>query len=99
MDIPKCDHAMGETMPFSKFDIDPQHIEAMRAAFYRVCDILQLECNAGDPMTEIVVMKIVELAKAGELDPERLCIGVIAELESAPTGVAAGSPVQRVGAA
>ena len=49
-------------------------------------------------MTEIVVMKIVELAKAGELDPERLCIGVIAELESAPTGAAAGSPVQRVGA-
>ena len=86
-------------MPFSKFDVDPEHIEPMRAAFHRVCDILQLKCDAGDPMTEIVVMKIVELAKTGELDPERLCIGVLAELESAPTGAAVGSTVHRVGAA
>jgi hypothetical protein len=99
MNMPNCDHAMGETMPFSKFDVDPEHIEAMRAAFHRVCDILQLKCDAGDPTTEIVVMKIVELAKTGELDPERLCIGVLAELELAPTGAAAGSPVRGIGAA
>jgi hypothetical protein len=86
--------SVGATMPFSKHDIDPQHIEAMRAAFRRVCDILQLNCEADDPMTEIVVMKIVELAKAGELDPERLCLAVIADLDGAPqAGAAAGTPL------
>jgi hypothetical protein len=85
--------SMGATMPFSKHNIDPEHIEAMRAAFHRVCDVLQLNCDADDPMTEIVVMKIVELAKAGELDPERLCIAVMAGLDDAPrTGAAAGTP-------
>jgi hypothetical protein len=47
-------------LPFAFTNVGIQIIqqsEAMRAAFYRVCDILQLECNAGDPMTEIVVMK------------------------------------------
>jgi hypothetical protein len=57
-------------MPFSKFDVDPDHIESMRTAFRLVCDALQLDCRADDPMTEIVVMKVVELAKAGERDPE-----------------------------
>jgi hypothetical protein len=67
-------------MPFSKYDIDPEYIEAMRAAFHRVCDVLQLDGDREDPMTEIVVTKIVELAKAGELDPEQLCIGTLAAL-------------------
>jgi hypothetical protein len=80
-------------MPFSKHHIDPAHIEAMRAAFYRVCGILRLNGNRDDTMTEIVVMKIVELAKAGELDPESLCIAVLADLDDAPrAGAAAGSP-------
>jgi hypothetical protein len=84
--------SVGATMPFSKH-IDPEHIEAMRAAFHRVCDVLQLNCDTDDPMTEIVVMKIVELAKAGELDPERLCIAVMAGLDDSPrTGAAAGTP-------
>jgi hypothetical protein len=84
---------MGAAMPFSKYNIDPEHIEAMRAAFHWVCDILQLNSDADDPMTEIVVMKIVELAKAGELDPERLCIAVLADLDDAPrAGAAADSP-------
>jgi hypothetical protein len=68
-------------MPFSKYDIDPEQIEAMRAAFHRVCGILQLKGDLDDPMTEIVVTKIVELAKTGELDPERLCIAVLADLD------------------
>jgi hypothetical protein len=85
---------MGATMPFSKHNIDPEHIEAMRAAFHRVCDVLQLNCEADDPMTEVVVMKIVELGKAGELDPERLCLAVFAELDCAPqAGAAAGTPL------
>jgi hypothetical protein len=84
---------MGVTMPFSKYIIDPEHIETMRAAFHRVCDVLQLDCGTEDPMTEIVVMKIVELTRGGELDPERLCIDTLAALASSPAGAAAGSPV------
>jgi hypothetical protein len=55
-------------------------MEAMRAAFYRVCDILQLSGDREDPVT-----KIVELAKAGERHPEILCIDVLADLRSAST--------------
>jgi hypothetical protein len=85
---------MGATMPFSKFDVDPEHIEAMWAAFHQVCGILQLNADADDPMTEIVFMKIVELTKAAELDPERLCIAVLADLDDAPRAdAAAGWPV------
>ena len=58
----------------------------MRAAFYRVCDILRLSGDREDPLTEIVVEKIVELAKAGERDPEMLCIDVLAELKMPAQG-------------
>jgi hypothetical protein len=71
-------------MPFAKYNIDPERIEAMRAAFHRVCDVLQLDCGTEDRITERIVMKIVELAKTGELDPERLCIDTLAELGSPP---------------
>ena len=71
-------------VPFSKFDVDPEHIEAMRAAFDRVCEILRRDCDADDQMTELIVMKIVGLTKTGDVDPERLCIGVLAELDAAP---------------
>jgi hypothetical protein len=47
---------MGATMPFSKFNVEPEHIEAMRETFRRVCDIRQLDCGREDPMTELVVM-------------------------------------------
>jgi hypothetical protein len=56
-------------------------MEAMRAAFHRVCDVLELSCDREDPLTEVVVTKIVELAKAGERDPEMLCFTVLTELE------------------
>jgi hypothetical protein len=54
-------------------------MEAMREAFHRVCNILQLSCDREDPLTEIVVTKIVELAKVGERDPEVLCSKVLSE--------------------
>ena len=76
-------------MPFAKYSVDPERIEAMRAAFHRVCDVLQLDCGTEDRMTEPIVMKIVELAKTGELDPERLCIDTLAEVEPPPGRVGA----------
>jgi hypothetical protein len=79
----KLELAMGATMPFSRYStVDPSLMEAMRAAFYRVCEVLQLSCDREDPLTEVVVTKIVELAKAGERDPD-VCfvIDVLAQLE------------------
>jgi hypothetical protein len=67
-------------MPFSKYNIDPERIEAMRAAFCRVCDALLLKGGVEDPMTVIVVDKIVALAKAGEHDADRLAELVLNDL-------------------
>jgi hypothetical protein len=69
---------MGETMPFSRYKTaDSDLMEAMRAA----CEVLELSCDREDPLTEVVVTKIVELAKAGERDPEILCFTVLADLD------------------
>jgi hypothetical protein len=67
-------------MPFSKYNIDPEHIEAMRAAFHGVCDALLLKCDRDDPMTEVIADKIFALAKAGERDANRLTELVLNDL-------------------
>jgi hypothetical protein len=54
----------------------------MRLAFQKVCEALELDSKPGEPMTELVVTKIIEHAKAGEIDPERLCRQVLLELSS-----------------
>jgi hypothetical protein len=58
---------------------EPDHIEAMRLAFHRTCEALQLR-GTSDAFTEIVAARIIELAKAGEVDPERLCSTVLSGL-------------------
>jgi hypothetical protein len=50
-------------MPFSKYVVDPKHIEIMRLAFQKVCDALKLKCDPNDLLTDFIVMKIIELAK------------------------------------
>jgi hypothetical protein len=72
--------SMGATMPFSKYNLDPKRIETMRAAFNRVCDALLLRCDRDDPMTEVIVNKIVALAKDGEHDAHRLAELVLNDL-------------------
>jgi hypothetical protein len=70
-------------MQFTKFTLEHADIEVMRAAFNRVCDVLHLDCGADDRITEVVATKLMEFAKSGERDPERLCIGVLAGLQEA----------------
>jgi hypothetical protein len=67
-------------MPFSKHQIDPSYIEAMRSAFHKVCDALMLRCDVDDPMTGVIAGKIVTLAKTGEHDAERLAELVLNDL-------------------
>jgi hypothetical protein len=71
-------------MPFSKYVVDPAHIDAMRSAFHKVCDVLQVDCKPGGPMTDIIVKKIIEHAKAGELDPDWLCSLVLLDIATQP---------------
>jgi hypothetical protein len=71
-------------MPFSKHVIDPKHIEVMRLAFQKVCDALSLKCSPDDPQTDLIVLKIIELTKAGEDDPVRICASVLIELTKQP---------------
>ncbi len=54
-------------------------IHAMRTAYLMAREEPRLK-EAGDGMTEIVAQKIVELAEAGETDPERLCSAALRSL-------------------
>jgi hypothetical protein len=62
---------------------EPDLIEAIRLAFQRACEALQLQ-DTSDAFTEIVATRIIELAKAGEVDPDRLCSDVLAQLGTPP---------------
>ena len=67
-------------MSFSQYHVEPAHIEVMRSAFHRVCEVLLLKCDKEDPMTEVIVRKIVAAAKAGEYDTHRLAMQVLNDL-------------------
>ena len=54
--------------------------------------MLQLDYDREDPMTEIVAMKIVEIAKIGEHDPVQVSERVLAELKASPHDVTAAQP-------
>jgi hypothetical protein len=58
---------------------DPEHTHAMGEAFDRVCQSLR---DAGQPdiVKEIIAGKIVEIAQAGERDPDRLSERALLEL-------------------
>jgi hypothetical protein len=81
-------------MPFFKHYIEPEQIEAMRAAFYKICDALRLNGDVDDPMTEVVVNKIVALAKAGEHDAERLAEHVLNDFIDDGLPTPSGKPYQ-----
>ena len=49
----------------------------MGIAFDSACKSLKL-VDKTDPLTKVVAGKIIELAAAGEHDPVRLCVGVLA---------------------
>jgi hypothetical protein len=59
--------------------LEPERIEAMRLAFEKACDALQIT-HKDDALSEIIAMKIVELGSGGEIDPERLCSQAVSSL-------------------
>jgi hypothetical protein len=74
-------------MPFRNFSIDPRHSEAMREAYRLVCDALNLNCAPEDPATNMVAMKIIDVAAAGEIDPKKICAKVLKGLGTIITPV------------
>jgi hypothetical protein len=57
----------------------PKQIEAMHAAFVAVCARLKLRAGTGDRATDLVAVKIVDLARSGECDVGRLTALTLAE--------------------
>ena len=61
---------------------DAETIRVMGIAFEMALVALRL-ADRGDLAKEILADKIIELAKAGERDPERLCEGIMKEFRAA----------------
>jgi hypothetical protein len=61
------------------FAYEPEHIQAMHKAFEAVCAKLELSTAAVDQVTELVALRIMELARAGERDANRLTARTLAE--------------------
>jgi hypothetical protein len=59
----------------------PDQIEAMHKAFEQVRTRLRLTGAKALPVAELVAIRIVELAQAGEFDPDKLTETVVAELD------------------
>jgi hypothetical protein len=80
---------MTTIIPFLQEDaFDPDALRAMSTALEEVSRTLQLD---GDPRArEVIAVRIVELARRGERDPERLRDRVLQEAGAAPSVVPAG---------
>jgi hypothetical protein len=66
---------------------DPQAIEVMDRAFAAVRESLHSPPE-DDPTAEIAARKIIDLARAGERDPARLCELVLLDLKIADPRIA-----------
>jgi type III secretion system FlhB-like substrate exporter len=68
---------MPNKQTLTEYRFRPELIAAMRAAFLKACEAPQV---TGHGTTEIVAEKILELAKAGETNSDRLCTGALRRL-------------------
>jgi hypothetical protein len=66
---------------------DPETVRLMGLSFEMALASLRSGCT--DPLREALALKIIELAKTGERDPERLCEGALKDL---PTVSASALP-------
>jgi hypothetical protein len=63
----------------NKSAFTPEEVEAIRSAYRLACAALGLS-NVPDRLTGIVAKKVIEVACAQELDPERLAHAAVAQL-------------------
>jgi hypothetical protein len=57
----------------------PEEIARMAAAYEAALQLLRLT-DRNDPVTEIIAKKIIEVTRAGECDPPRICAQALKEL-------------------
>jgi hypothetical protein len=75
-----------------KFDFET--VRLLGIAFEMAIVVLQQGDGIVSPTREVVAQKIIELAKAGERDPERLCDGALkATQPMAPVLISDPSPL------
>jgi hypothetical protein len=75
------------TIRFSRdLAFDPEHIHAMLTAFDIVCTKLRLVRGKGDQLTELVALKIIDLATAGERSADELAAHALHDFTPQPTG-------------
>ena len=77
---------MTEIIPFLQDDaFGPDELRAMSTALEEVCRMLEVDHDQG--AREVVAARILELARRGECDPERLRDRVLREGDAAPAVV------------
>jgi hypothetical protein len=62
----------------------PEDNERLATAYEEALRALHL-VNRADPVTNIIARRIIDAAKAGERDPERLCALAIKDLSASKT--------------
>jgi hypothetical protein len=76
---------------------DAETVRLIGLAFELVVATLRPTPDYADPVREVIARKIVELAQAGERDPERLCEGVLKDLGPVVTASRPISPLDLPG--
>ena len=70
-------------MPINKLASEasfaPEEVACLTAAYEAALQQLRL-IDRNDPVTQIVAKKIIEIGRAGELDPPRVCARALQEL-------------------
>ena len=73
---------MTEIIPFLQDDaFGPDELRAMSTALEEVCRMLEVDHDQG--AREVIAARILELARRGECDPERLRDRVLREADAA----------------
>jgi hypothetical protein len=70
---------MSKKQRLVEYSFRPALIVAMREAFQKACEPPQV-ADGAPGVTEGVARRILELAKAGETSPDRLCAGALRKL-------------------
>jgi hypothetical protein len=50
----------------------PEEIEAMVMAYEDACRVLKLTEKRSDPLTQLLALKVIEIARTGEFDPVKI---------------------------
>jgi hypothetical protein len=65
-----------------KVDEEQRRVDPMNLAFKQAC--ARLELTGSTPVIELVALRILELARDGEYDPDKLTATVVAEFSAMP---------------